>query len=79
MAHSLHQPDQLPLVGRQLEVARSERPAEEGDGAGLLVKDITKPHTGGVAVHHEQLVEVRHLEDGPGGECALERLLEYIW
>ena len=74
MVHCRHQTDELPLVSHQLEVACSERPAEEGDGASRLVEDSTKPHTRGVAVHHEQLVEVRHLDDGPGGECALERI-----
>jgi len=71
MSNGLRETDELSLVGCQFEVARSERPAEEGDGAGLLMKDSAKPHAGGVAVHHEQLIEVRHQEDGPGGERAL--------
>jgi hypothetical protein len=38
MPHCLDQPDELPLVGRQLAMARSKWPAEEGQGAGPLVQ-----------------------------------------
>jgi hypothetical protein len=38
------------------------------------VKDSTEPHTQSIPVHHEQLVEVRHLEHGPSGEGTLQRL-----
>jgi hypothetical protein len=38
------------------------------------VKDSAEPHTRSVAFHHEQLVEVEHLEHGPGSEGALQRL-----
>jgi hypothetical protein len=38
------------------------------------VKDNAEPHTRSIVVHHEQLVEVRHLEHGPSGEGALQRL-----
>ena len=47
--------------------------AEEGEGSGALVEDGAKPRTRSVAVHHEALVEVRHLEYGARGEGALKR------
>ena len=37
MAHCLHQPNQLALICRQLEVASDERPAEESERLGALV------------------------------------------
>jgi len=74
VAHSLHQTDKLAFVRRQLEMTSGERPAEERERPGALVEDGAEPHTGGVAVHHEQLAEVGHLEDGPGRDGAFERL-----
>ena len=53
VAHSLHQPDELPLVSHELEMARGERPAEERERSHTLVENGAKPHVGHVAVHHE--------------------------
>ena len=74
VAHDLYQADELPLVGRELVMARGERPAEESERACALMKDGAEPHAGGVAVHREQLVEVRHMEDRSRGESLLEAL-----
>ncbi|KAJ1276155.1 hypothetical protein BS78_05G192500 [Paspalum vaginatum] len=74
VAHSLHQADQLALVRRQLEVAASKRPAEEGEGSRALVENGAEPHAGRIAVDDEGPVEVRHLEDRACGQSALERL-----
>jgi hypothetical protein len=41
------------------------------------VKDGAKPRARGIAVHDEQLVEVRHLEDWPCRKGLLEGL-EYL-
>jgi len=57
MANDLDQPDELPLISGELEVAGGERPAEEGERPSALVKDGTEPRTQGVAVHGERLVE----------------------
>ena len=45
MSNCLHQTNELPLVGRQLEVASGEGSAEEGEGSSVLVQDSTKPRT----------------------------------
>ena len=73
MANGLDQPDELPLISGELEVAGGERPAEEGERPGALVKDGTEPRTRGVVVHGERPVEIRHLKDRTGSEGALER------
>ena len=39
-----------------------------------MIKDGTEPHTGGVAVHDERPVEVRHLKNGTHGEGPLKSL-----
>ena len=74
MPHSLHQPDELTLVGGKLEMASGERPAEESEGSRALMKDGAEPRAGRVAVDDEDLVEIGHLEHGARGERALERL-----
>jgi len=73
VSNSLHQANELALIRSELEMPSSKWPAEEGEGSGALVEDGTKPGTRSVAVHHEALVEVRHLEYGAGGEGALKR------
>ena len=73
MTNNLHQTNELALIRSELEVSSNKRSAEESEGSGALVEDSTKPRTRSVAVHHEALVEVRHLEDWAGGEGALKR------
>ena len=55
-------------------MADSERPAAIGEGSSALVKDGTEPRTRRVAIHDEEPVEVRHLQDWPRSEGGLERL-----
>jgi hypothetical protein len=45
VAHRLHQVDELSLVRCQLDKAGDERVAEDGDGAGALVKNNAEPDT----------------------------------
>ena len=74
VAHSLHQADELPLVCRQLVMASGKGTAEESQRPLSLMQDGAETDTGCIAVHDEQLVEVRHLEDGPCREGLLEGL-----
>jgi len=74
MMNGLHQPDEFALISRKLEMADSERPAAVGEGSSALVKDGTKPRTRRVAIHDEEPVEVRHLQDWPRSEGGLECL-----
>ena len=71
--NNLHQTNELVLIRSELEMSSSRLSAEESEGSGALVEDGTKPRTRSVAVHHEALVEVRHLEYWAGGEGALKR------
>jgi hypothetical protein len=68
VSHRLHQPDDFTLVRGELGVLGCDYLAEEGDRSLLLVQNGTKPHTRGVAVHHEHLVKVgelnRHHREG---------------
>lgn len=42
VANSLHQADQLPLIGRHFKVTRGEGSAEEGDRSGALMKNCAE-------------------------------------
>jgi hypothetical protein len=77
----LHQPDQLALVGRQLDVTRDEGPAEERQGARPLVEDGAETRTGGIAVDDELASEIRHLQNRGGGQGPLEGVesLRRLW
>lgn len=72
MPRRLDQPDQLPLIRRKLVVAGSKGPAEEGQGAGPLVKNGTETRTGRVAIEDELEVKIWHLKHRPRGKGALE-------
>lgn len=61
MAHRLDQPNELPLIHGELEVAHGVGSVEECKGLGAPVEDGTKPRARGIVVHCEDLVEVRHL------------------
>ncbi|KAJ1255698.1 hypothetical protein BS78_K170100 [Paspalum vaginatum] len=74
VTNRLHQPDQLTLVSRELEVAGSERPDEEREGPDALVEDGAKPYAGGIAVDDEGPGKVRHLQHRPCSQGFLERL-----
>lgn len=74
VAHSLDRTDELALVRRELVMTGGKRPAKEGQWPIALVKDGAKPHARGIAIHDEQLVEVRHLEDWPWRKGLLEGL-----
>src|SRR4051812_20940581 len=81
MAHGLHQANELPLVCRQLKMARSKRPAEERQGPLALMKHGAEARARSVTVHHERAVEVGHLEDGTrrkGPFEGLERLCRLV-
>jgi hypothetical protein len=81
VSHRLNQPNELPLVCCQLQMPGGKRSAEERDGSGSLVEHGAKPNPGRVAVDDEQLVEVRHLEDGSSRQGAfkcLERVLRVL-
>jgi hypothetical protein len=45
---------------------------KEGEGTGALMEDHPEPRPLGITVHRERPVEVRQMEDGGSGECALE-------
>jgi hypothetical protein len=49
----LHQPDELMLIRRQLDMAGGEGSTEEGQGSRPLVKNSAKPCAGGVTVDHK--------------------------
>ena len=72
MSDSLYKPDQLPFVGGELEMARREWSAEEGEGTCALVEDRPEPRLGSVAVNRERPVEVRKMEYRGGGESPFE-------
>lgn len=72
MANRLHRPDQFPLIGGKLQVMSHEQATEEGEGTDALMEDRPKPIPQGITVHREWPVEVGQMEDGGGGECALE-------
>jgi hypothetical protein len=74
MAHCLNQPNQLALIRGEFHVAWCKWFAKESERYRALVKYGTEPHTRGITVDCEALVEVRHLEHGSGGERRLERL-----
>jgi hypothetical protein len=74
MAHRLNQADQLPLVSGKLEVLRRKGTAEERHRSRALVKDGAEARTGGVAVHDEGLLEVRHLKDRTCGQGCFQLL-----
>src|SRR4051812_28582678 len=74
MTNGLDKANKLPLVCCQHKMARSERPAEEGEGPIALMKHGAKTGARGVTVHHEWTVEVGHLEDGARREGPLEGL-----
>ena len=68
MAYCLHQPNELTLIRRQLEMACGKWAAEESEGSLALVED----RTGSVAVDGEGEVEIRHLQCGSRREGHLE-------
>jgi hypothetical protein len=68
------QADELPLVSHKLVMACGERAAEVRQQPVAMVEDSAKPHARGVAVHHENLVEAGHLENGPYRKSLLEGL-----
>lgn len=78
VANGLHKADQLMLIGHQLEVVCSKRLAEEGERFVILVEYGAKPCIGGVIIDDERLVKDWHLEDGAGGQGALQCLERYI-
>ena len=55
-------------------MACGEGPTEERKRPVTLMKDGAKPHARGIAVHHEQTVEVGPLEDGTRREGPRESL-----
>jgi hypothetical protein len=55
-------------------MSSGERMAEERDGFGTLVEHSNDPNAGRIPVDDEELVEVRHLENGSRREGALKRL-----
>jgi hypothetical protein len=74
MAHRLNQADQLPLISGKLEVPHRKGAAEERHRSRVLVKDDAEARTGGVTVHDEGLLEVRHLKDRTRGQGCLQLL-----
>ena len=74
MTNGLYQADQLPLVGRQVDVTGREGTAEVGEGPDALVEDGAEPCARRVAVDHEGLSKVWHLKNRSCGQSALERL-----
>jgi hypothetical protein len=74
MAHRLNQADQLPLISGKLEVSHRKGAAEERHRSRVLVKDDAEARTGGVTVHDEGLLEVRHLKDRTRGQGCLQLL-----
>ena len=71
--NSLHQTNELALICSELKMSSSKRSAEESKGSAALVEDGTKSRTRSIAIHHEALVEVRHLKYRADGEGALKR------
>ena len=55
----MHQPNELLLICCQSAVTRGDRPAEIGDRVVLLQQDRTEAVCGGVALHDEDLGEIR--------------------
>lgn len=74
MAHDPCKADKLSFIGSELQMVRCEGSAEECKGYHILMQHGAKPHTGGVAVQDEELVEARHLEHRPRGQGVLECL-----
>lgn len=72
MADGLDEADQFTLVRRELEMARHERPTEEGECAVALVEYGAESGARRVAVHSKGPGEVRQLDHRRCGESPLE-------
>jgi hypothetical protein len=53
MTHGLHKTDQLPLVGRELQVMSDESAGVEGERSSILMENSPKPSARGVTVDDE--------------------------
>ena len=58
MANVLDQADQFALIGGQLQVPRRKGSAEEGDGAGALLKNRAEARARRVTIDAERALEV---------------------